>query len=118
MASFKVSRLQPGSITADLLAVGAPSTDQVMVATAGASVGAVGTYAYASSSTNIGAGTTWNNPGTTRAGSSLRYSGYYGPGGFTAISASALAGTWLCMGFARNSGDSNTTVHTLWLRIS
>ena len=97
-------------------------TDWVLARNAGAAVGAVGTYAYAASSTNVTIGTTWNEPGTTRAGSSLRYSGYYGISGSTSdavISASALSGTWRCMGFARNnSPDSAFPVHTLWLRIS
>ena len=97
-------------------------TDWVLARNAGAAAGAVGTYAYAASSTNVTVGTTWNEPGTTRAGSSLRYSGYYGGSGATSnviISASALSGTWRCMGFAKNDDLSSALpVHTLWLRIS
>ena len=97
-------------------------TDWVLARNAGAAVGAIGTYAYAASSTVVTVGTTWNEPGTTRAGSSLRYSGYYAGSGAISnviISASALSGTWRCMGFARNDNlDSDLPVHTLWLRIS
>jgi hypothetical protein len=95
------------------------NTTNVLNATAGASVGAVGTYAGMSQSAGGTIG-----PGTTLAGSSLRYSGVSfiveTPGGYNVNSVSieqnstVPSGTWRCMG---NSKLSNTTF-SLWLRIS
>jgi len=85
-----------------------PTTAQVLTATAGASGGAVGTYAMCrdltSSSINIG---------STRAGSSLVYSAAQGTGSTTS------SGTWRCMGNTSfsNCGPTSAVV-TLWLRIS
>lgn len=98
-----------------------PTTDQVLTATAGASVGAVGTYAECAT-TNA----TAYNPGATIAGSSLRYTrpvnygaincGSYQPQATTADPrfGTAPSGTWRCMGYI--SGGSFQS--TLWLRIS
>ncbi len=98
-----------------------PTTDQVLTATAGASVGAVGTYAECST-TNA----TAYNPGATIAGSSLRYTrpvnfggvscGSYQPSSSTAEPrfGTAPSGTWRCMGYI--TGGSFQV--TLWLRIS
>jgi hypothetical protein len=89
-----------------------PTTTQVLNATAGASVGAVGTYAYlagASVQLNV-------NPGETAAGSSLRYSGAVG-----SFQSSAPAGTWRCMGFVTWSCSCGFQVSqrtSVFLRIS
>jgi hypothetical protein len=100
-------------------AAGAPTTAQVLSATAGASVGAVGTYAHLTTTGQAVA------VGATIAGSSLRYSldglwlnmcGSWATAnpGLTPFS-SAPSGTWRCMGFASNNVLYN---HTLFLRIS
>jgi hypothetical protein len=93
-----------------------PTTAQVLSATAGASVGTVGTYVYAKRAVSTPSGTTITSPGGTRAGSDLRYSGV-GPAGSQSNGA-ALSGTWRCMGnFANPSGFAGD-ISTLWLRIS
>lgn len=92
------------------------STSQVLTATAGAVVGTVGTYAFAARAANSGS-TPGNSltAGATVAGSVLRYA----VGG-----ASALSGTWRCMGnmiadVSDNEGSFLTTyTPTLFLRIS
>ncbi len=93
----------------------APTTAQVLTATAGASVGAVGTYATCY---HTGGGGVTVNPGATVAGSALRYAGN---GGFP-VSVAGPTGTWRCMGYISSAAAgccstiySNTT---LWLRIS
>lgn len=107
---------------------GAPTTDQVLTATAGASVGAVGTYALLGDTAVVSTG-----PGTTRAGSNLRYAGF----GRTnngwqngdrrnmqnAGGSSTPSGTWRAMGYAASIGandpyDPAVYGATLWLRIS
>lgn len=75
------------------------TTANVVSATAGASAGGVGTYAFAHGVTG--------SPGTTAAGSSLYTSSRVGQWGPT------LSGTWRCMGHADVSDRT-----TLWLRIS
>lgn len=108
------------------VAGGDPTTTQVLNATAGASVGAVGTYAFLGEST-----TNSTSPGDTRAGSSLRYASIgrdsdnwssganarsaWGRGG-----GSAPAGTWRAMGNSNFFTNGCTSIYpaTLWLRIS
>lgn len=82
-----------------------PTTAQVLSATAGASAGAVGTYAFATHQTagSIAAG-------GTIAGSNLRY---YGISSSGAIFSGTPAGTWRCMGYVDTSATG-----TVWLRIS
>ena len=77
------------------------TTDQVLNATAGASVGAVGTYAflYITSSGTVA-------PGGTSAGSSLTY----GP---NSAGSSSPSGTWRLMG-----NISSSQGVSVWLRIS
>lgn len=89
---------------------GAPTTDQVLSATAAASAGAVGTYAIMIRSSGEGTIST----GATFAGSSLRYSGAgtysydakgmnfrnAAQGGGGASVGSTSTGTWRCMGLA------------------
>lgn len=107
---------------------GTPTTDQVLTATAGASVGAVGTYALLGETSITSTG-----PGGTRAGSSLRYAGFsrsnngWQNGDWRSFSApggsSTPSGTWRAMGYAasRNANDPYDPAGygaTLWLRIS
>jgi len=87
---------------------GAPTTAQVLTATAGASLAAVGTYIFA-----IKPNTDTTNQGSTLAGSTLTYSNA-GGGQSNNIS----VGTWRCMGFAENWNNSMAQATTLWLRIS
>jgi hypothetical protein len=105
-------------------AITAPTTDQVLTATASASVGAVGTYAMLKVS-----GSTATTEGSTAAGSGLVYAGVltgYGHGSSTAGSlegavGAAPSGTWRCMGRTGYTLTATVTVAgtaTLWLRIS
>lgn len=68
------------------------STALVLAATAGASVGAVGTYASLRSATASN-----TQPGDTRAGSTLRYS-ETNQGITISVNGVAPPGTWRCMG--------------------
>jgi hypothetical protein len=87
--------------------VGSVSTAQVLAAEAGASAGAVGTYAYC---TRAGNSSTYTI-GSTIGGGDLRYSNANG------LNSGTPGGTWRCMGYAAGTPNSvNTT--TLWLRIS
>ena len=83
-----------------------PTTAQVLTATAGASVGAVGTYGlfYNAAFSTL-------NPGNTIAGSSLRYANTW-PSAFS----SAPSGTWRIMGHT-NSNDGAWLI-SVFLRIS
>ena len=81
-----------------------PTTAQVLTATAGASVGAVGTYAL------LFNGPATRSPGDTLAGSSLTYAGCDGN------NATTVSGTWRLMG--RNDNVSNRQSTSVWLRIS
>ncbi|AYP28112.1 hypothetical protein HWB26_gp53 [Lentibacter phage vB_LenP_ICBM2] len=89
-----------------------PSTAQVLSATAGASVGAVGTYAFLG---EYGNGRPVLNAGDTLAGSSLEY---------TAVTDTVLhsgvspSGTWRLMGAYYPSSSLNDFPRSLWLRIS
>ena len=85
-----------------------PTTAQVLSATAGAAVGAVGTYAFLHSATGVSRGGT---PGATYPGSSLRYTdngGVYG--------SSTPEGTWRLMGIITEG--SSSSLGSVWLRIS
>ena len=89
-----------------------PSTADVLNATAGASFGAVGTYAFARR------GVTGSiSPGTTVAGSQLNAACVtapsYGGTGWSSAGA-ALSGTWRIMG----GGGAGVDPLTVWLRIS
>lgn len=97
----------------------APTTAQVLTATAGATAGAVGTYVFAR---------TGSNPtqvlGDTIAGSSLQTAPVKGESGtyYTATdnltTYPTLSGTWRCMGRASTTNINAYFSHTLWLRIS
>lgn len=120
--------------TTQSTAGGAPTTTQVLNATAGASAGAVGTYALMLRSSGEGTIST----GATFAGSSLRYTCTYvisrdnkgmqftqgwtgGPG---VPMGGTSTGTWRCMGYAPyytfSSGDYSYEgqAPSLFLRIS
>jgi hypothetical protein len=103
--------------TTQSTAGGAPTTAQVLNATAGASVGAVGTYALLKA-TSYTQGVI--QPGGTAAGSGLSY--YDVRNGAQSGTAS---GTWRCMGLSNSytqwvccQGQVYYTGATLWLRIS
>lgn len=103
-----------------------PTTAQVLTATAGASAGAVGTYAFLGETS-----ATSTAVGNTRAGSSLRYvsvavtnswafnvgSSYPAYGNYNT---GAPSGTWRAMGDSRSANVNclNGYPATLWLRIS
>ena len=96
-----------------------PTTAQVLAATAGASVGAVGTYAFLSQPGETAATIV---AGSTYAGSGLSYFGMQAlPASSLVESASGRgsspAGTWRAMGHAGNTGDNRQRA-TLFLRIS
>jgi hypothetical protein len=88
------------------------TTANVLTATSGASVGAVGTYAFL----RIGGGTTLT-AGATVAAASLTYASVKQDGGGTGVAQSgAVSGTWRLMGYAdRACATSNGS---LYLRIS
>jgi len=85
----------------------APSTSEVLTATAGATTGAVGTYAMLKFSTNTNA-----SEGSTHAGSNLLYSS----AGATVIFSTSPSGTWRLLG--RTSSVNNETSVSVFLRIS
>jgi hypothetical protein len=91
------------------VAGGDPTTTQVLNATAGAALGAVGSYALLS---GVPGGLSGVGDGITGAGSSLRYMGFEGSSYNTGGTPS---GTWRCMGFYSSSGGQRNNV---WLRIS
>jgi hypothetical protein len=119
------------------LAEGAITTSMVLAATAGAAVGAVGTYAMLWSANGIAAAA-----GETKAGSALRYAGFTPSFGGSASGATDAfptnathvmqmrgaggtpAGTWRAMGRDASRTFSDGYVNqinggmTLWLRIS
>lgn len=103
----------------------APTTAQVLSATAGASVGAVGTYAWLGS---VQVPNPTYTAGSTAAGSNLRYAGMISgawsastyPSGMGRGASGTPSGTWRCMGVAvaGNFDGSYVAGATLWLRIS
>jgi hypothetical protein len=94
------------------LPAGAPTTEQVLSAIAGASVGAVGTYAFLAE--NQSSSPAFTGPGTNRAGSTLRYvSAATDPG----TSFQVNVGTWKCMGYSQRNAGFFTSRTTVWLRI-
>jgi len=84
---------------------GAPTTGEVLSATAGASAGAVGTYAFGIEGT-FGS-TTF---GTLRAGNTI------GRANADGGNSGSLSGTWRCLGYVLSGSPSAQT--TLWLRVS
>ena len=99
------------------------NTASVLSATAGASWGAVGTYAFVRTLNTVGTGTTFADPGDNVAGSSLVAAGVYqlSTSSFESnTDGVALSGTWKIMGYMRNSQPAFFSVrpNTLALRIS
>lgn len=94
-----------GSCSGNAATVTTVTTSQVTTATAGASVGAVGTYAFLYMSSRV-----TTAAGSTLAGSSLVYASAYGDNNSTSPS-----GTWRLMGYSANG---NPNASSLWLRIS
>jgi hypothetical protein len=102
-----------------------PTTDQVLAATAGASYGAVGTYAWLASrdTSSIVAGSTYAGSGLVPAGvystSSLSDNSVAsGNQSAIGVGSGALSGTWMAMG-SFTFGDGNAyTRGTLFLRVS
>jgi hypothetical protein len=94
--------------TSETFAAPAPTTNQVLTATADASLGAVGTYAFMSNNALMSM-----TPGGTQAASALRYSN----ADETALAGSPTpSGTWRRMG--GNAGAYAAARGTLYLRIS
>ena len=99
--------------TAALITGEQMTTANVLNATAGASVGAVGTYDFLRYVIPASATV---NPGDTIAGSSLNYAGEFGTGASIGGSAS---GTWRLMGYMQNTSTDNTISRSsVFLRIS
>jgi hypothetical protein len=96
-----------------------PSTADVLNATAGASLGAVGTYAFL----GLNATNTAISENSTIAGSSLRYLGSNirvdtgGSNTGTSVGGTP-SGTWRAMGHCQASGLANNRAATVFLRIS
>lgn len=99
-------------------------TNWVQNRIAGGAVGAVGTYAFLGEIFGV-----TSQPGSTRAGSNLRYAGVMSSSQWIATTASALAagvstpvpsGTWRCMGYSQfvSQGENQYYGGTLWLRIA
>lgn len=119
------SLVSPAKIKAAINALAGVSTSAVLTATAGATAGAVGTYALLGVAANSS-----SNYGDTRAGSGLYPAGFrsetaFTASGFSVSSAgqnSVRAGTWRCMGvLVSNASGFETPARfgaTLWLRIS
>jgi hypothetical protein len=82
------------------------TTSTVLSATAGASLGAVGTYAAMRNDFNS------RDPGQTVAGSNIRYTATNSD---TTFSSTTPSGTWMAMGICVNNGGQRAT---LYLRIS
>ena len=114
-----------GRITAASTGTGV-TTATVLNATAGAAVGAVGTYAFMSYTTNSVVAT-----GTSIAGSNLRYrsaqcaGGRFGSGNYVSTpEGGAPSGTWMLMGYIEGSYEyngvnvNNNNCPSLWLRVS
>jgi hypothetical protein len=87
-------------------AAGAPTTTQVLNATAAASAGAVGTYALLFR----------NNNALTSFGDTLAGSGLTPSDGGGGQRSGSVTGTWRCMG--RSGSNYTGGSVTVWLRIS
>lgn len=105
-SAVTTAKIANSNVTAAKLATGGGENNWVRARTATSAVGAVGTYAFLSSS-----GSSVNNaPGDTRPGALLQYSNAGGG------SSGVPSGTWRCMG--RTDGGSTGEPASLWLRIS
>lgn len=111
--------------TTQTSAGGAVNTTTVLAAIAGASAGAVGTYAFCGNTS-----ATAKTIGATIAGSSLYYAGVTGQWYNNSNQAQSAAsffngtasGTWRCMGYAPGADGTSSYIpkypQTVWLRIS
>ena len=100
----------------------APTTTEVLSATAGATAGGVGTYAflYNDNYSRLNGSTTIHSVGSTHSGSVLDYAGVDSSG---AEFSSSPSGTWRLMGYFRYQENSegemfNEARYSLYLRIS
>lgn len=116
-SNITTAKIADGNVTTAKLASGEQmNTTNVLNATAAASVGAVGTYAF------LGRRTTGTlTAGDTYAGSTLYYAGLLSTNPYiddtaAAISTTAVTGTWMAMGTANQTSSRYAT--TLFLRIS
>ena len=103
-AGSNISVSTSGS-TVTISSTATANTSSVLSSTAGASVGSVGTYAMLEPTSSLAASST-GQPGTTHAGSSLKYSDTNGTDG------SSPGGTWRLM------GNVNSLHRSVYLRIS
>lgn len=114
---FNDSTTQSTAATAGSLV----TTANVLSATAGATAGAVGTYAFFTTTVN---GTATDNFGATRAGSQLKPAGFAGfingPNPFSAQQNATQSGTWRCMGYSSTYATccGQRYGNTVWLRIA
>ena len=111
-------KIANSAVTSAKLATGANERDWVLARTAGASAGAVGTYAFLADPTNSGTNVA---VGSILAGSSLRYSSVHFESGFWVVDRAQGApnGTWRIMGFGnRLLGTGNARYGSLFLRIA
>jgi hypothetical protein len=117
-SNVTTAKLADLNVTTAKLATGEQmTTTNVLAKTAGAGVGAVGTYAFLVPSDAVAD----VNPGNTRAGSGLRYTSGNGSGGNGPHDiGTAPTGTWRAMGYSpvHTSGGDDWIHATLWLRIS
>jgi len=113
------TKIADGAVTAAKLAAGVISTTSVLAATAGASAGAVGTYALLATIND----STTVNFGDTMAGSALYPLGWEIYDRFTTTRSfvgSVVSGTWRCVGYKppRFQNDATARQATVFLRIS
>jgi hypothetical protein len=119
--------INDAAVTSGKLATGTNERDWVLGRTAGASVGAVGTYAFLATTNTSNASA--DAFGATRAGSTLLPAGNVSQGenfsgnSLNGSASGSVSGTWRCMGFsqAQQNNDSPSErrpAGTLWLRIS
>jgi hypothetical protein len=112
-ANITNAKLADGSVTTTKLASGEQmNTTNVLSATAGASVGAVGTYAFL-----VPTLVTIYNAGSTLAGSNLRYANAASTD--FQYTSGTPSGTWRLMGYITLYGsDPQRVSPSVWLRIS
>ena len=102
------TRLATTAFVQDAVSSGGVTTGNVLAATAGATAGAVGTYAFLQRPT-IGAN---YDMGNTFSGATLSSSNASGNN-----NGILQSGTWMCVGYSYGNGSFEDTT-TLWLRIS
>lgn len=113
--------MTPLRVAQAITALANPTTSQVLDATAGLTLGAVGSYAFLTTSTN----NTTITAGTTIAGSSLFYASATITASTAGLSngartATAPSGTWRALGGGQTvaSGTATAYVATIFVRIS